>query len=169
MYTLTLVCNIVVVSIYWSILHPEQMEEYKAPDLWGKRFHLRIVHSIPFLVCFANAAISRVKLKHQFWRVVPSFCLLYGTFVYYVWLSRGIQQYSFLDFRQAHQAFTRIILICALGSAAYEVVYKLELLVKPDLCSRYYQARVRYQRELTRNFQKQPFEVAMTEQALSRS
>jgi hypothetical protein len=39
------------------------MNEYAKPELWGKRFHLRIVHSIPGFVCLVNALISPIRLK----------------------------------------------------------------------------------------------------------
>ena len=43
------------------------MEEYKKEDLWGKRFHLKIVHSIQGFVCLVNLIISPIRLKIEFW------------------------------------------------------------------------------------------------------
>jgi len=66
------------------------MEEYKRIDLWGKRFHLRIVHSIPGFVCYFNAIISPIRLKLEFWKFTFIVCILYSLFLYIVYLKKGI-------------------------------------------------------------------------------
>lgn len=80
LYSLSLMCNVVVMVVYWSILHKEQMEEYKDPSKWGHRLHLKVVHSLPGVCCLLNFYASPIILKKEFWKIVAIFCFLYGTF-----------------------------------------------------------------------------------------
>jgi hypothetical protein len=96
LYTVSIMCNFVVMSIYWSLLHKSEMAN--EGQHFGKRYHLILVHSLPGITCLINAYISNIKLKLNFWKLISLLVTLYTTFLYLFWWRTGRQQYSFLDF-----------------------------------------------------------------------
>ena len=108
------------------------MNEYAKPELWGKRFHLRIVHSIPGFVCLVNALISPIRLKQEFWKTIFIFCFIYSTFLYIVFLKKGIIQYWFTDFRQGYTAWRNLISIGIGACIFYLSLAKFEYFIKGE-------------------------------------
>ena len=100
LYTMTIVCNFIVMSFYWFMLREEQQnihgqhEDYG----WGRSLHLELVHSIPGAACFVNALCTNTILKKDNWKFITYMTIVYGVFCWTYFLSTGIQQYSFLDF-----------------------------------------------------------------------
>jgi hypothetical protein len=86
LYTISMMCNFVVVVIYWSLLHKQQMEETK---VLGMRYHLILVHSIPGITCIINAYISNMRLKFGFWKLISLIVSVYCSFLYFFWLKTG--------------------------------------------------------------------------------
>lgn len=91
LYTFAIICNFVVMSVYWPVLHSEQVKlHYNDPGVGhGRVFHMKIVHSIPGTVCLINASLSYVKLKPEFWKLISGVVILYLSFVYTVWKTTG--------------------------------------------------------------------------------
>ena len=82
-------------SVYWSILHAEQMKEHEKDkgEVWhyflighGRVFHLKIVHSVPGFVCFINSFQTYSKLKPAFWKLISGMVGVYGTFIWVIWI-----------------------------------------------------------------------------------
>jgi hypothetical protein len=96
LYTLTIIMNFVVVCVYWSLLHREQMTTeglcdpngYNCKQL-GRAVHLKIVHSIPAICCFVNAYMSNLRLKFDFWKMISMICLVYAIFLFFFWKETG--------------------------------------------------------------------------------
>lgn len=89
-YTLSIVMNMIVMSVYWTILHSGQMAEYSAADQWGKRLHERTVHSLPGTVCLINLLVSRIRLKQGFWKVIVVVVIIYSLFLHHEYVKYGI-------------------------------------------------------------------------------
>ena len=98
MYTLSLMMNFVVVTVYWSVIHKGEMEEYKNNP--GHRLHLKLVHTIPGAVCLINAGITNVMLKHELYKFISIVAIIYFTFSWWMWFIYGRIQYHFLNFNQ---------------------------------------------------------------------
>ena len=109
------------------------MEEYKKEDLWGKRFHLKIVHSIPGFVCLVNLIISPIRLKIEFWKITFFICIVYSIFLYIVFLKKGIIQYWFTDFRKGYNAWINLFLINIGASSFYIAMVWCERYFKGDI------------------------------------
>ena len=103
LYTFSLICNFVVMSIYWSILHREQVRiHYNDPGVGhGRVIHLCLVHSLPGICCLINSYITNCRLKQGFWKLVLIVCIVYGAFVFVFWKITGRVQYPFIDFEKS--------------------------------------------------------------------
>ena len=81
LYMLSIMMNIVVMSVYWTILHRDLMQDEGKE--FGRAIHLILVHSIPGTVSFINAYITNARLKLSFWKIIPTLGLIYGTCAFY--------------------------------------------------------------------------------------
>ena len=152
LYTLTIIMNFVVVCIYWTLLHKEQMTSEGQCDTngrncknWGLATHLKIVHSIPALCCFTNAFISNIRLKFSFWKMISLICLVYGMFLYSFWRETGRQQYSFLDFNSGKHALLVLVAINVFATSFYIAFFHADQRVKNKLSSHYRISSVQYE------------------------
>ena len=94
LYTLSIIMNFVVMTVYWTLLHREQMLTEGNCDKtgcknWGRALHLCIVHTIPGTVCLINAYISNLRLKFTFWKLISGICIVYAIFLYTFWRQTG--------------------------------------------------------------------------------
>jgi hypothetical protein len=121
LYTISLMCNFVVMSVYWSLLHKSEMAN--EGKILGRRYHLIIVHSIPGITCLVNAYISNMRLKFGFWKLISLIASLYCTFLYLFWMKTGRQQYNFLDFNKQKQAFVIVNLMNLFATSFYLIFY----------------------------------------------
>ena len=80
LYMLSIMMNIVVMSVYWTILHSDLMKD-EGKEL-GRAVHLVLVHSLPGTISFINAYITNARLKMSFWKIIPLMGLLYGVTSY---------------------------------------------------------------------------------------
>lgn len=81
LYTLSIMCNFVVMSVYWTMLHKNLMQD--EGKVFGRAVHLVLVHSIPGITCFINTYITNARLKMSFWKIIPTVGALYGTNAYF--------------------------------------------------------------------------------------
>ena len=73
---LSIMMNVVVMSVYWTVLHSDLMKD-EGKEL-GRAVHLVLVHSLPGTISFVNAYITNARLKMSFWKIIPIMGLLYG-------------------------------------------------------------------------------------------
>ena len=135
LYSLSMVMNVVVMSVYWTLLHSDQVRIHQNdPGVGhGRVIHMKLAHSVPGSVCFINAFITNTKLKPSFWRVISGVTLIYGTFIYLFWKITGRIQYSFLDFNQGYSAFWHILAINLGATLFYFVAASVDNTLKPNL------------------------------------
>ena len=125
-YTLSIVMNLIVMSVYWTILHKGQMAEYSRPEQWGKRLHERTVHSVPGTVCLLNLLVSNIRLKHGFWKAIVVVVVIYSLFLHHEYVMYGIIQYPFTDFRKGSQAWLNLFAIGVGAILSYSICVKLD-------------------------------------------
>ena len=127
--------NFVVMSVYWTMLHAEQMRIHSHdPGVGaGRVLHLKIVHSIPGICCCINSYHTKCKLKPGFWKLISAICFIYATFDYLFWRLTGRIQYSFIDFNKGWSAWNHIIAINVMASLAYCIFAMIDGMLKPDL------------------------------------
>ena len=129
LYTFSIICNFVVMSIYWSILHREQVRiHYNDPGVGhGRVIHLCLVHSLPGITCLVNSYITNCRLKQGFWKLVCVFLIVYGAFVYTFWKITGRIQYPFIDFNKSQIiAFRNMGAIGLFACAFYLIFFQID-------------------------------------------
>ena len=129
LYTISLICNLVVMTVYWSILHSEQMEIHmRDPGVGPARcFHLKIVHTIPGITCLINSYITKCLLKPPFYKSITAISMIYTLFVYAFYLTTGRIQYSFLKFdTQPIQAFSNVLIINLSATLLYMLLCTID-------------------------------------------
>ena len=77
LYCISMISNIVVMVVYWSVLHEEQLEKFKGQS--GKIFHLYVVHLFPGISCFLNTLSSNIVLKRGLVKMVMAVGIVQAT------------------------------------------------------------------------------------------
>lgn len=63
LYSLTIIMNIITVSVYWTVIHTKNMK-----DLEGKQlatFQQYVVHLVPAFCCWVNAFFTNIVLSRK--------------------------------------------------------------------------------------------------------
>ena len=63
-----MISNIVVMVVYWSVLHEEQMIKHQGHS--GKIYHMYAVHLFPGISCFFNTVSTNIVLKRGIVKIV---------------------------------------------------------------------------------------------------
>jgi len=132
LYTMTIVCNFIVVFFYWFMMREEQQNIHgQHEDFgWGRSIHLELVHSMPGAACFVNAICTNCILKKDNWKFITGTVILYGAFTWAYFLMTGTQQYSFLDFSTG-EAFKNLFMINAAAVVVYLFFCVFDERIKP--------------------------------------
>ena len=133
LYTMAITMNFVVMSVYWSFLHKEQVKiHYNDPGVGhGRVVHLCLVHSIPGICCTINSYLTCCRLKRSFWKLISFVCMIYGVFVYLFWKITGRIQYPFLNFQENQMiAFRNILFINFFATCSYLIIYEIDTWIK---------------------------------------
>ena len=81
MFEVSLIMNIVVVSIYWSILHQESILDCKGDPL--KIFNVYWAHIIPCFSVAVNFAFTDVVMRASHVKIAPFPAIAYGIVNYF--------------------------------------------------------------------------------------
>ena len=68
LYFGSLISNIVVMSVYWTILHEQALQEFGNNP--GKRLHLYTVHVFPGFACLLNVISTNCVPKRSLWKAI---------------------------------------------------------------------------------------------------
>ena len=91
--------NIVVVTVYWSLLHNDALLE--AAGNTGKIINCYWVHLMPGFSIMANFAMTHVVLRSSHVKALPVVAILYGVNCYYETKKLGRPLYSFMTFEDS--------------------------------------------------------------------
>jgi len=129
--------NFVVMTVYWSMLHAEQVRTHQNdPGVGhGRVIHMKLAHSVPGIVCLINSSITPCKLKPDFWKLISGMVGIYGSFIFSFWLITGRIQYSFLDFNKGYSCLWILLGINVGATFAYQVFCMIDAVFKKDLRS----------------------------------
>ena len=92
--------NVVVVMIYWSVLHNlaiETMSKEENPDV--KCLHMYLVHTFPIIANLLVLSTMDVKFATYHWKAFIPIALVYGTINCFTTLKSGKPLYYFLDWK----------------------------------------------------------------------
>ena len=101
LYCYCVVSNIVVVTIYWSILHERAINgeiAKNAPNLGGRLCFMYIGHLFPGITCLANMVATKCVMKRGLCKELCVVGMLYLGQNYMTVRSTGKPVYFFLTF-----------------------------------------------------------------------
>ena len=132
LYTMTIICNFIITSMYWFMFRDEQQNIHGVhKDFgWGRSMHLEMVHSLPGAACLVNAICTNCILKRDNWKFITYMTIFYGLFCWAYWFFTGTQQYSFLDFSTG-EAFKNLFIINLMSVIVYLIFCSLDEKIKP--------------------------------------
>ena len=96
LYTISVLFNLVVVAIYWPVIHPDTIEKHRKDGPEIKVTCQYMVHSIPAAACFINLRITNMILLHKVIKPVITLGGLYCIINFVVTKYRGAPIYAFL-------------------------------------------------------------------------
>jgi hypothetical protein len=100
LYTVCVVFNFVVVSVYWSVLHPYFVAELrKQPERWPEFVVICLQHSAPALFCVINSHMTNTVLRMHLVKPLWSTYIFYNfvNFLFTKWTGEAI--YPFMDWK----------------------------------------------------------------------
>ena len=95
--------NIVVVTVYWSMLHKESIEDCKG-DIW-KIINVYWAHLVPGFSVASNFAMTDVVIRSSHFKGLVVIAILYGYVNYKETKARGKPLYSFLTWDDSSTVF----------------------------------------------------------------
>ena len=103
LFEVSLIMNIVVVSVYWSMLHKESIDDCKG-DI-KKIINVYWAHLVPGFSVAANFAMTDVVLRSTHYKGLVVIAIIYGVVNYFETISRGKPLYSFLTWEDSTSVF----------------------------------------------------------------
>ena len=127
-YTVCLICNVIVVIIYWSLLHEKTLLRHEGNI--GRTYHTYISHSFPCISILLVYWINEIRLHVPHWKGLNLIGLFYGICNYLNWKKTGVVLYPFLDWAD-NRAYFNIVLLAAVFSGIYVGIAKASYWLKP--------------------------------------
>ena len=121
-------CNIVVISVFWSLLYNEAIEDCKG-DKW-EIFNVYYAHIVPGASTFINFMISDAVLRRGHVKMVVGISRIYGYVNYIETLKRGKPLYWFLDWKDEKSIIIYSFLIFIFSLFWFALAYMTEI-IKP--------------------------------------
>jgi hypothetical protein len=103
LFEVSLIMNIVVVTVYWSLLHQESISDCGGDPL--KILNVYWAHIVPGFSVAVNFAMTDVVMRSRHCKVIPIVATLYGIVNYYETKKRGKPLYFFLTWDDSSTIF----------------------------------------------------------------
>ena len=123
----TFLFNFIVVSTYWLIIHPTEIQKYKEFSHILFMYYSHIIPALVILACYCLIDI-RVKADHANPLLVCAFA--YGALNYWVTKSTGKPVYDFLDWKD-HNSFVLYLCLVTCFYGFYMSLVTLSFWLKP--------------------------------------
>ena len=94
---ITTMANVVVVLIYWLVIHQKAMEAFAGDQV--KIVHMHLCHTFPAISNLIILYTTDVQLVPSHWKTLVLISFIYCAINYYVTLARGKPLYHFLDWK----------------------------------------------------------------------
>ena len=120
LYSFSLVASVIVVIVYWTLLHHVFIEKmhakgYSDLEYNQKVFHIYTVHSLVPLACWMNAASTNIVLAPEFWKLIPVFGTLFGLMMCAYVKNTGVVVYHFMNFNDGLWSWLHVLFINVMG------------------------------------------------------
>ena len=132
-YSLAIIFNLVVMSLYWTLIWPGKYAIFK--DQPGQILSQVILHCVPANVCLINTAISNNVLSRRIMHVLLMVGVTYEVLNYKATIASGQPLYEFMHWRD-HTTIYVCILINATVTFVYYALCKFDEFIKPMVVSK---------------------------------
>ena len=127
-YCFSILCNVLVVTIYWTVLHHKALVQFQ--DFPKRQAYMYTVHSVPAVVCMINTWVTRAVMKKAIVKGIIVFAMVYISANYYHVARGGKPIYWFLAFDDI--VFTAGVVTGLVGGSAllYLALCEVDAMVK---------------------------------------
>jgi len=139
LYTIVIVMQIVVTSVYWSLMHEGLMKKYEG-KLKQQIVNGYLIHIIPQIICFSNAYMTNTVLSSKLLKIVVIGGVFFSINNCASTLMRGKPVYPILPWDSMNSVYFCIVLLIA-TSTLYGAMCKLDEYLKQDSLIKVVQAR----------------------------
>ena len=133
MYTIAILFNLVVVSIYWTVIHPETMPKHRKNGPPLRVTCQYMIHIIPAICCLINTIITNLVLLNGILTTILKLSTFYLLINFTATKYHGTPIYSFLSWESWETPAIVVGLLVAfsalyLGMCKVDQVYKGEII-----------------------------------------
>lgn len=133
LYSLAIVFNLIVMSVYWTLLHAEFIEQYKGDAV--KQSYQWTCHTVPGLICLINTTVTKCVMKRGLIKVFILIALVYVCNNYLAVRKTGKAIYSFMTFEDPVETATNIGAIFGAAMTGYLALCIIDETVKGPIDS----------------------------------
>jgi len=133
LYSFSIIMNLVVVIVYWSVLHEDAIAKHKdVPQVgWIRVIHLHTVHSFPAMSCLLNSYCTRVVLKREISKLILVLAFIYSAVQYTsVAILGNAPLYPMINFKDGAKSWIWLGGMTAIPLVAYFGLVKLDEWIK---------------------------------------
>ena len=144
-YSLSIICNFVVVTVYWSVLHQKALEKHKdVPEVgWIRVIHLHTVHILPGVSALMNTLATQAVLNRPFYRSCLYLGIFYGFIQYASIVHFGVKEiYPMINFRDGMKTWIWLGGLTITPTFVYLILCILDEKLKSRLMEKYKKLRV---------------------------
>lgn len=138
LYFLSIIMNLVTMTVYWTVIHEKQVIKQRAVPIVGEGrvTHLYLVHTFPGFACLVNLFSTNVILKRSFWKGICIICVIYSIVQFVVIKTTGFIVYDFINFKDGWRSWACIAAITFGAMGAYLLLCIIDEFIKPVLAFR---------------------------------
>ena len=97
LFTFTLVASLIVVPIYWSVIHDKALRHFEGNTC--RTNNLYFVHIFPLISLLLNWFVTDIRLYKEQWKTFIPVWVIYSTINCIATVQRGVPLYWFLDWK----------------------------------------------------------------------
>eukprot|EP00355_Strombidium_rassoulzadegani_P008867 CAMPEP_0168623558 /NCGR_PEP_ID=MMETSP0449_2-20121227/8896_1 /TAXON_ID=1082188 /ORGANISM="Strombidium rassoulzadegani, Strain ras09" /LENGTH=158 /DNA_ID=CAMNT_0008664961 /DNA_START=172 /DNA_END=645 /DNA_ORIENTATION=- len=131
LYTFCILANIVVVCVYWGVIHEQTIHKHRSEGPFIKVVCQYMVHVVPALCCLANSCISKVVMEPRMVSKLAIIGFVYLAFNLGITKYSGKPVYDFLTWESLDSAAIALGII-AVFSGVYLAICKVDSQLKQN-------------------------------------
>ena len=135
LYTICILFNFVVVSIYWPVIHPKTIGKHRADGPYAKVLCQYCVHTIPAIVCLINSSMTNCVLHRNMIKQITAIAVTYAIVNFVGTKAQGKPLYHFLHWDSMETPLL-IAAIIAGVNMVYLAICMMDEFFKPQLVAR---------------------------------
>ena len=132
-YSFAIPLNLIVVSLYWNLIHHKTIGKHREDGPWYKVVCQYWVHIVPAVCCLINTAISNIVLSRKPVKMYLGAGFAYCMLNYVTTRIIGEPLYSFMPWVTFMSTFKIVLLLLFFCAIAYLTLCKIDESLKSHL------------------------------------